>query len=194
MALRMVSRFYVTYVDAVRAMADLTAAGIPESDISLIESEDDARLPADVAKDAAQPPAVAGATLGAGIGGGIGVLVGIGAISFPFLDPIAALNWLVPTVIGAIIGAGIGALVGVVTKMGVRSGQAHSFAAGLQRGEHLVMVRVDESRVPQVEAVLARTVVVSQAEAPVPPQPAMTLAETREAIHRDEARIQYSGE
>ena len=194
MALRMVSRFYVTYADAVQAMADLAAAGIPEADISLIESEDDARLPADVAKDAAQPPAVAGATLGAAIGGGLGVLVGVGAISFPFLDPIAAMNWVVPTAIGAIIGAAIGALVGIVTKLGVTTGQAHSFAAGLQRGEHLVMVRVDESRVPHVEAVLARTHVVAQVEAPVLPQPNLTLAETREAIHRDEQRIQYSSE
>ena len=56
MALRMVSRFYVTYADAVQAVADLGAVGIPDADISLIESEDDARLPADVAKDAAQPP------------------------------------------------------------------------------------------------------------------------------------------
>jgi hypothetical protein len=193
MALRMVSRFYISYPDAVQAVADLVAAGIADADISLIESEDDARLPPDVAKDAAQPPAVTGATLGGGIGGGLGVLVGVGAISFPFLDPIADLGWLAPTLIGAVIGVVIGAGIGVVTKMGVVSRQAHSFAAGLQRGEHLVMVRVDEGRVAQIEAIMARTY--AQAAPAAAPAPALTPPEqTREAIHREEERIQYSGE
>ncbi len=192
MALRMVSRFYISYPDAVQAVADLVAAGVADADISLIESEEDARLPPDVAKDAAQPPAVTGATLGGGIGGGLGVLVGVGAISFPFLDPIADLGWLAPTVIGTLIGVVIGAGLGVVTKMGVVSRQAHSFAAGLQRGEHLVMVRVDEGRVAQIEAIMARTH--AQAAPAAPPAPALTLEQTREAIHREEERIQYSGE
>ena len=194
MALRMVSRFYLTYADAVQAVADLVTVGIPDADISLIESEDDARLPPDVAKDAAQSPAVAGATLGVGIGGGLGALVGVGAISFPLLDPIVALGWVIPTVIGALIGAVIGAGVGAVTKMGVVNRQAHSFAAGLQRGEHLVMVRVDESRVPQIESILARTHMQAPPVALPPAGPPPTLEQTREAIYRDEERIQYSGE
>jgi len=192
MALRMVSRFYISYADAGQAVADLVAAGIADADISLIESEDDARLPPDVAKDSAQPPAVTGATLGGGIGGGLGVLVGVGAISFPFLDPIADLGWLAPTLIGAVIGVVIGAGIGVVTKMGVVSRQAHSFAAGLQRGEHLVMVRVDESRVAQIEAIMARSYV-QAAPAALPLAP-LSPEQTREAIHREEERIQYSGE
>jgi hypothetical protein len=194
MAVRMVSRFYRTYADAVQAVADLVAAGVADADISLIESEDDARLPPDVSKDAAQTPAVAGATLGGGIGGGLGALVGVGAISFPFLDPIAEWGWLVPTLIGAIIGGAIGAGIGAVTKMGVVNHQAHSFAAGLQRGEHLVMVRVDEVRVPQIEAILARTHMLTPPVALPPTEPPPTLEQTREAIYRDEERIQYSSE
>jgi hypothetical protein len=192
MALRMVSRFYVTYPDAVQTVADLTAAGVADADISLIESEDDARLPPDVAVDAAQPPAVTGATLGVGIGGGLGALVGVGAISAPFLDPLVAFGWLVPTLLGAVVGAGLGAVIGIVTKLGVTTRQSHSFAAGLQRGEHLVMVRVEESRVPLIEAVLARTHVPEPVvEAPLPTAPDLTLWETREVIYRDEERIQY---
>jgi hypothetical protein len=194
MALRMVSRFYLTYSDAVQAVADLVSAGVSDADISLIESEDDARLPPDVAKDAAQSPAVAGATLGAGIGGGLGALVGVGAINFTALDPIAQLGWLAPTVIGALIGAVIGAGVGAVTKMGVVNRQAHTFAAGLQRGEHLVMVRIDESRVPQIDAILARTHRGAPPAALPPTEPPQTLEQTREAIYRDEQRIQYSSE
>lgn len=193
MALRMVSRFYIKYEDAVQAMADLVAAGVPDADISLIESENDARLPSDVAKDAAESPAAAGATLGGGIGGGLGVLIGVGAISFPFLDPIAALGWFIPTLVGIVLGMGIGAGIGIATKMGVVSRQAHSFAAGLQRGEHLVMVRVDESSVPQIEAIMVRT----HAAVAAPPSSQETVLspeQAREAIYRDEQRIQYSGE
>jgi hypothetical protein len=180
MAVRMVSRFYVNYADAVQAVADLTAAGISDADISVIESEDDARLPKDVANDAAQPPASTGAKLGAGVGGGIGVLFGVGAISIPLFDPIVHLGWLAPTVIGAVLG--------------VTSRQAHSFAEGLQRGEHLVMVRADESRVVEVETILARTQPGPASEAPLPPQPVQTTEQAREAIIRDEQRIQYTNE
>ncbi len=195
MALRMVSRFYRTYADAVQAMANLAVAGVTDADISLIESEDDARLPPDVSADSAQSPASSGAKLGAGIGGGIGALIGVSAIPVPsFLAPVVDLGWLAPTVLCALIGAGVGAVVGIATKMGVVSQQAHSFAAGLQRGEHLVMVRVDEARVPEIEAVMARThVYAPEDDAPVP-DVELTLDETRAAIHRDERRIQYTSE
>jgi hypothetical protein len=194
MALRMVSRFYLTFPDAVQAVADLTTAGVPDSDISLIESEDDARLPPEVATDMAQSPARTGATLGVGIGGGLGALVGVGAISIAALDPLAQLGWVVPTVLGALIGAAIGAVIGMVTKLGVTNRQSHSFAAGLQRGEHLVMVRVDESRVPLIEAIMARTHVPTPPELPLPGEGEASVAAVREAIHRDEQRIQYMSE
>ena len=177
-----------------QAVADLTAAGVPDADISLIESEDDARLPPEVAADAAQSPARTGATLGLGIGGGLGALVGVGAISAPFLDPLVQLGWVVPTVVGALIGAAIGALIGMVTKLGVTNRQSHSFAEGLQRGEHLVMVRVDESRVPLIEAIMARTHVPTPPELPLPGESEASAAAVREAIHRDEQRIQYTSE
>ena len=194
MAVRVVSRFYPTYADAVQAVADLNAAGVPNRDISLIESEDDARLPPGVANDAAQPPAVTGATLGAGIGGGIGVLIGIGAIPLPWLKPVVALGWLPATLIGAAIGAVIGAMIGVVTRLGVTNRQAHSFAAGLRRGEHLVMVYVQEDQVAQTEAVMARIYTPTPMfEAPLARAPEMSLADERAAIYREEERIQRGG-
>ena len=191
MALRVVSRFYPTYAEAVQAVADLTIARVPNADISLIESEDDARLPPGVSADAAQAPAITGATIGAGIGGGLGVLVGVGAIAIPVLEPVAALGWLLSTLIGTVIGALLGAAVGAVTQLGVTNWQAHSFAQGLRRGDHLVMVRVEEHQVAETEAMMARTYAhVPPMEAPLPPQPELTLADERAAIFREEERIQ----
>ena len=199
MAARMVSRFFVTYPDAAQAVADLTAAGIPAADISLIQSEEDARLPPDVALDAAQAPAVTGATLGAGIGGGIGVLFGVGAIAIPVFDPVVQFGWLAPTLIGALLGAGAGALFGIATRLGVTNQQAHAFAEGLQRGEYLVMVRADESRAGSIQQVMARTQARRAAEAPaldaaLPDGPDETPEDPTEAMGRTEARIQYISE
>lgn len=156
MAQHTLSHFYPTYALAIEAMADLTALGIPEADISLIESEADARLPAGVSSDMAQSPARTGATLGFGIGLGLGALIGVGAVSLPLLDPLASAGWLPPTVLGAVIGALLGAGVGKVSRMGVSDQQSHDFAAGLQRGQHLLLVRADDGLMAQAELVLAR--------------------------------------
>lgn len=156
MAEHTLSHFYPTYAVAIEAMADLTALGIPDTDISLIESENDARLPAGVSDDMAQSPARTGATLGFGIGLGLGALVGVEAISVPLLMPLVSFGWVLPTVIGAAAGAAIGAVVGMVTRMGVADQQAHSLAEGLQRGQHLLLVRVDDSLAAQAEQVLGR--------------------------------------
>lgn len=192
MAVRMVSRFYLTYSDAVQAVADLVAAGVPDTDISLIESEGDARLPPDVATDDAQSPASTGAKLGAGIGGGFGMLVGVGAVGIPGVD-VDVIGWFPPILAGVVIGALLGAGIGKVTRLGVTNRQAHSFAEGLQRGEILVMVRVEEAHVPQIEEIMARN------HAPLPPQveppePPTNLAEVHAQIERDEKRIRLTSE
>lgn len=156
MAQHTLSHFYPTFALATEAMADLTALGIPSTDISVIESETDARLPAGVSNDMAQSPARTGATLGFGIGLGLGALVGVGAISVPLFDPLVNLGWLLPTLIGAVIGGLLGAVVGMATRMGVADQQSHSFAEGLQRGQHLLLVRVDDSMTPEAQSVLDR--------------------------------------
>lgn len=154
MAQRVVDHFYPTYAEAVQVVADLTAQGIPATDINLIDSKSDPRLPSEVVEDTAQNPAGTGATLGTAIGGCLGALVGVGAVTVPMLDPLVQAGWLVPTITGAGIGAIIGAIIGSVTRMGVTNRRAHSIAYGLTRGQHLVVVRVDEAYAAQVEAVL----------------------------------------
>ena len=157
MAQRTVNHLYPTYADAVQAVADLTTLGVPVDDISLVESETDARLPQDVVLDSARNPVGAGATLGAAVGAGLGALQGIGAIALPYMDQLLLAGWFVTCLTLAGAGAVIGSLVGMVSSLGIRNKPAHSLATALQRGEHLVMVaRVDERAVPQVEAALAR--------------------------------------
>jgi len=167
MAQHTLSHFYPTYAVATQVMADLAAMGVPVTSMDLIESETDARLPAGVVADAAQSPARTGATLGGGIGLGLGALIGVGAIQLPLLDPLAAQGWILPTLIGAVVGAALGGLVGNVTRMGVADRQSHSFAEGLQRGEHLLQVRIGDQMLDRVEAVMARARADSAASAPI---------------------------
>ena len=198
---RTIDHLYNTYEEAVQVVADLTAAGVPATDISLIEGENDARLPRDVVADSAQNPAGTGATLGAAIGAGIGVLEGVGAISLPFLTPLTTAGWIVPTLVLAGIGAAIGAAIGAVTKLGVTNTKAHSLAAGLQRGQHLVMAKVPEDMAAQAQAIMA-------AKRDLPPDyptpepdydmeyvaDHRSVAQERAAIHRQERELDREGD
>ena len=163
MVQRTIDQFYPTYAEAVQVVADLTAAGISPANVSLIESELDARLPQGVATDSLQNPVTAGATLGAAIGGGIGVLAGVGAITIPFADPLVVTGWVLPGVVFAIVGALIGAGVGALVGLGVKNKAGHTIVSRLQRGQQLVMVRVEESAIPLVQSIMARAHVVPAA-------------------------------
>ncbi len=189
-------RFYPTYAAAAQAVASLAAHGVPASDISLIESVTDARLPRDAASDSALPPARLGATLGAAIGGGIGLLDGLGSITLPGVPSFAAWGWFVPALLFAGLGACGGAAVGSVTGVGVRDKESHWLAQGFRRGGHLVMARVDAAAAPQVEAILAGPL-----ETPVPeplfasePATATSPASEIASIYRRERAIDYKSE
>ena len=195
-----IDHFYSTYVEAVEVVADLTASGVSPTSISVIESETDARLPQAVGADTAQNPAVTGATLGAAVGAGIGALDGIGAISIPFTDPLVSTGWVLPCVVFAIVFAIIGAIIGAVTKLGVANKEAHTIASGLQQGQHLVMVQVNEANIASVRAILDRP----RTRPPGVPNPEpvydyeptgdrRTVTEEAGAIHRAERDIQYEG-
>jgi hypothetical protein len=198
MAQRTIDHFYRTYEEAVQVVADLTAMGVPAADISLIESESDPRLPSEVAEDAAQNPAGTGATMGAVVGGGIGVLDGVGAITIPYTEGLVQTGWVLPMLAFAGVGAIIGAVLGAVTRVGVTNRKAHVLASGLQRGQYLVVVQVDEAFAAQVEAVLNQPRTVVPGPAPAydmePVYDTRTPAEEAAAIHREEREIQYKGD
>ena len=198
MASRTFDHFYRTYTEAVQVVADLTAEGVPASDINLIDNESDPRLPSDVSEDTAQNPAGTGATLGSFVGGGIGALAGVGAITIPFIDPLVTTGWVLPTLTFAGIGAVTGALLGAVTRLGITNRKAHTIAEGLTRGQHLVVVRVDELFAAQVEAILNRPRTVGPEPDPAydmePVVDNRTVPEERADIRREERTVQYKSE
>ncbi len=198
MAQQTIDHVYRTYAEAVQVVADLTAEGVPPAAISMIESEADPRLPREVSQDTAQSPAATGATMGSVVGGGIGALAGVGAIAIPFLDPLVQTGWVVPTITLAGVGAVLGAILGAVTRVGVTNRKAHGIAEALTRGEHLVVVQVDDSFAAQVEAIMIRPR--SAASLPDPAYDMEYVDDTRSpaqeaaAIHRAERTVQYKSE
>jgi hypothetical protein len=155
MATRTITRLYDAYADAAQVVTDLEAAGVPDSDISIVTNNPDDRHATD---GNAGSGAATGATAGALIGGGAGLLAGIGALAIPGIGPVVAAGWLVSTLAGAVTGGAAGAatggLIGSLTKSGVPEREAHVYAEGVRRGGSLVTVRTDDARAVEVERIM----------------------------------------
>jgi hypothetical protein len=154
-----VTGLYDTYDDAAQTVRDLTAADVPDADISVVANNVDDRYPLEE-KSNAGPDAETGAAVGSVLGGGAGLLAGLGLLAIPGVGPVVAAGWLVATAVGAVAGAGAGAatggVIGSLTSAGVSREHAHVYAEGVRRGGTLVTARVDEHRVALVEQIMRR--------------------------------------
>ncbi len=156
-----VTGLFDTYSDATSAVDQLKAAGISDSDISIVSNNSDGRHKDkdndnDVAEDAGT-----GAGIGAAVGGVGGLLTGLGIMAIPGVGPVVAAGWLAATaagaVAGAVVGGAAGGIVGALTDSGVDERDAHVYAEGVRRGGTLVTAKVDESRSSEAEAILQRS-------------------------------------
>ena len=151
--MKTVTGLFDSYRDADLAVRDLEDAGVPSDDISIISHSEEAT-------SAAAEGAGAGAGIGA-IAGGTGGLAPVsGKLAIPGVGPVVAAGWLIATAAGAAAGAAIGGaaggIVGALIPAGVPEGDANIYAEGLRRGGALVTVRTDDSKAPDVEAILMR--------------------------------------
>ena len=166
MATQTITRLFDSHDDAMAAVQQLEAAGVPHSDISLVSNDAEGRY-ADAAPTGTAPGLTSGnpeqgaatgtgtgASLGTVLGGGAGLLAGIGALAIPGIGPIVAAGWLVTTLTGAGVGAAAGGLLGSLTGAGVSEADAHVHAEGVRRGGTLVTVRADETGAARINAML----------------------------------------
>ena len=160
-----ISRLYDRYADAERAVSQLEAAGIPQSDISIVANNSDEWYNSgnkDRDRDGVDDHAESagkGAGIGAGIGGTAGLLAGLGLLAIPGLGPIVAAGWLAATAVGAAAGAATGGIIGALTEAGVSEEDAHTYAEGVRRGGTLVTARVPESDRARFESILDQSCV-----------------------------------
>ena len=162
---RTITAMFDRYQDALEAVRRLEAAGVAQSDISIVSndpahrSQDDATTAgATTARtdtdDDTETGAGTGASLGSLLGGGAGLLAGLGMLAIPGLGPVVAAGWLASTLVGAGAGAATGGLLGALVGAGVDERDAHTYAEGVRRGGTLVTVRADQSMADRVIDIL----------------------------------------
>src|ERR1700712_1030982 len=161
-----ISRLYDTYGDAEKAVRALEAAGVPNSDISIVANNSDNWFSTDKKVDRDRDgvddraeSAGKGAGIGAGVGGTAGLLAGLGLLAIPGLGPVVAAGWLAATAVGAAAGAATGGIVGALTEAGVSEEDAHSYAEGVRRGGTLVSARVGDADRSRLDALLNESAV-----------------------------------
>jgi hypothetical protein len=160
MATRSIARLFDTSAAAHDAVRELEAAGFSHDDISYLGNETGGTLNDTTTRPAgetgADTGAATGATLGTVLGGGAGLLAGLGALAIPGVGPVVAAGWLVATLTGAGAGAAAGGLLGALGSAGFGEEHTHTYAEGVRRGGHLVVVRADEARAATAERILDR--------------------------------------
>jgi hypothetical protein len=157
--MKTVTGLFDDYTDASSAVSALEAAGVSSNDISIVSNNADERHSAK--QSGAATGAESGAGLGAVVGGAGGLLTGLGIMAIPGVGPVVAAGWLAATAVGAVAGAvaggAAGGLIGALTDSGVSEDDANLYAEGVRRGGSLVTAKVDESLVPEAEAILKRS-------------------------------------
>ena len=153
-----VTHLYDSYDDARRAMSELTAAGIPQTDISVVANNSNNRFTESGGTMMDTADNVSGAGTGTGVGatvGGIaGLLAGLGIMAIPGIGPVVAAGWLASTALGAVVGGAAGGIIGALTDAGVPEEDAHVYAEGLRRGGTLLTVRIPDADRARVETML----------------------------------------
>jgi hypothetical protein len=162
---RTVTRLFNTHTDAMAAVSDLEAAGIPHTDISLVASNADRwhdghQHPHEGHANDATEGAGKGATTGGLIGGAGGLLAGLGMLAIPGVGPVVAAGWLVSTAVGALAGAAVGGatggLLGSLKEAGHTDEEAQVYAEGVRRGGTLVSVKASDDRATEAETILSK--------------------------------------
>ena len=169
MATKTMTGLYETRAKALETAAELNAAGVANSDISIVAARDTGdRTASDGTTGNMTDTGVGqGAALGGMLGGGMGLAAGLGALIVPGLGPVMALGWLLPAAIGAAVGASGGGVVGALIGAGVNEEHAHVYAEGVRRGGSLITVRADEDKAAAVETILSRRAINPEAQGKV---------------------------
>jgi uncharacterized protein (TIGR02271 family) len=170
-----ISRLYNDYSTAAKVVAELKAAGLRESDISIIANNAENWYSTDQKRDTKASSArvdrdhdgtddrvegaEAGAGIGAGVGSAVGLLAGLGLIAIPGIGPVVAAGWLASTLAGTAAGAATGGIIGALSQAGVNDEDAHVYAEGVRRGGTLVVARVPERDQDRYQAILDRSAV-----------------------------------
>ena len=160
---------YNDYASADRAVRELQAAGLSDSDISILASnaegwhkpgENDVDPTHDKdrdGKDDRAEGAAAGGGLGAIAGGAAGVAAGLGLLAIPGVGPVVAAGWLASLAAGAVAGGVTGGVIGALVESGTSKENAELYAEALRRGGAIVAAKVPDDEQNKYEAIMERS-------------------------------------
>jgi hypothetical protein len=156
-----VSGLFDTYDDAAVAVRELHAAGIADTDISVVTGDRSAAQevppPSKLSLDVANG-VEGGAGAGVVLGGAGGLLAGLGLLAIPGIGPVVAGGWLLATAAGAaagaILGGAAGGIIGALVAGGVPEADAHVYSEAIRRGGSLVTAKVTPEQIDQAKAIL----------------------------------------
>ncbi|MBV9834643.1 MAG: hypothetical protein JO055_09570 [Alphaproteobacteria bacterium] len=152
-----ISHIFDSHRRACAAVTALEQAGVPAHDISIAVSKGTVAPYHEPDHDVGT---AAGASVGATLGGGTGLLAALGVVAIPGLGPVIAAGWVAAMAAGAVTGATAGAIVGglvdVLRQAGESEEDAHVYTEAVRRGSTLLVLRIDDTRVDEARAIIAR--------------------------------------
>lgn len=153
----MITTMFYTYNEASNAINALKAAGVTDSNLSLI-SNDTQKLYDMEKGNNAWDEAGEGAGVGSAIGAASGLLAGLGIVAIPGMGPVIAAGWLAATLAGmaagGVIGATTGGVMGLLTDQGLPKEDVDRYASHVRQGGTLVCVRGNDLADEEVRRIL----------------------------------------
>jgi hypothetical protein len=159
---------YYDYASAEQAVRNAKAAGLGDSNISLVASNADGwHKPgsSDVnplhdkdrdGKDDRAEGAATGGGLGAIAGGAAGVAAGLGMLAIPGIGPVVAMGWLASLALGAVAGGATGGIIGALVESGESKENAALYAEAVRRGGAIVTAKVPDAEVDKYKTILSQ--------------------------------------
>src|ERR1700761_9859461 len=148
------TRLYPDYQAAARAVDQLKAAGLKDSEISIGAGDaegwhkpgsSDVDPKHDKDRDGHDDRAEGAATgggIGAVAGGAVGVATGLGLMAIPGVGPVVAAGWLAALAAGAVTGGAAGGIIGALVESGTSKENAELYAEAVRRGGVVVTAKV----------------------------------------------------
>jgi hypothetical protein len=160
------TRVYSDYVSAERAIREVKAAGLSDSNISIVASNADGwHKPGSTdvdpkhdkdrdGKDDRSEGAATGGGLGAIAGGAAGLAAGLGLLAIPGVGPVVAFGWLAALATGAVAGGATGGIIGALVESGTSKENAELYVESLRRGGAIVTAKVPDAEETRYAAIL----------------------------------------
>ncbi len=155
--MKTVAGLFDTREQAQQAIQDLSRAGFPQENISILTMGDHQKPVVEHVTDTGPSGTEVGATTGAAIGGLSGLAVGLGLFAIPGIGPVMAAGPIITTLAGLGAGLAVGGLLGALVDLGVPDEQARVYAEGVRRGGTVLVYRAERDEdVQRVADVMAR--------------------------------------